>query len=164
VWNTIGEVERERLAREFVASALYLDLVILAGLAVVPAQDLPPGPEVAAIMLGTAAGLLAAHWLAFRLAAQVTADGSWTVHASREAAAQVAGGLLVVVLAATPFLLLEKPASLRWSLLALGALPALAGLAIGRFRGRTWPHSVVAGVVALAAAGLVVMVKIAGGH
>jgi hypothetical protein len=164
VWSTIGEVERERLAREFVASALYLDLVILAGLAVIPAHHLPPGPEVAMIMLGTAVGLLAAHWLAFRLAVQVTADGSWSVHSSREAVAQLAGGLLVVVLAATPFILLEKPASLRFSLVALAALPAAAGLAIGRFRGRSWRRSVVTGVAAVLAAGLVVMLKIAGGH
>jgi hypothetical protein len=164
VWSTISEYERERLTREFVASALYLDLVMLAGLAAVPTDHLPSGTEVAVIMLGGAVGLLAAHWLAFRLAVQVTADGAWSVHASREAVAQLAGGLLVVLLGAVPFLLLPESLAIRWSLLALAALPAAAGLAIGRFRGRSWRLSVVAGVVALLASGLVVMLKIAAGH
>jgi hypothetical protein len=160
----MSKAERDQLAREFVASALYLDLVLLAGLAVAPVAHLPPGPEIAVLMLGTAVGLLAAHWLAFRLAVQVTADGSWTAHASREAAAQLAGGLLVAILAAVPFLLLPEPAAQRCSLFELAAVPAGAGLAIGRLRGRSWRGSVLAAAVTLVAAGLVVIVKVSTGH
>jgi hypothetical protein len=151
-------------AREFVACALYVDLVILAGLAVVPVTHLPAGPEVAAVILGSAAGLLAAHWLSFRLAVQATTDGTWHA-ADREAfVAQLAGGLCVALAGAAPFLLLSEPVAVRAAVLLLAAPPAAAGLVIGRLRGRSWPISLGMALVALAAAVAVVVLKARAGH
>jgi hypothetical protein len=159
-----AHAHRRRLVRELVASALYVDLVLLAGLVVVPADQLPTGRVVAPLVLGTAAGLLAAHWLAFRLAVQVTTAGTWHKAASQEAAAQLAGGLGVAALAALPFLVLPVDLALRGALLALAAPPAAAGLAIGRLRGRSWALSAVVAAVALLAAAVVVALKIGGAH
>jgi hypothetical protein len=158
------ERHRRQLARELVASALYVDLVLLAGLVVVPADELPTGRVVAPLVLGTVTGLLAAHWLAFRLAVQVTTAGTWHRAASQEAAAQLAGGLGVAALAALPFLVLPPQAALRGSLLALLAPPAVAGLAIGRLRGHSWALSAAVAVLVLLAAAVVVAVKIGSGH
>jgi hypothetical protein len=153
-----------RLAREFLASALYLDLVLLAGLAVVPAESVPPGIEVALIMLGASAGLLGAHWLAFRLAVQLTTDGRWHDSARQEVLAQLAGGLAVVGFGALPFLLLTGRTALNCSLLALAALPGTAGLVIGRLRGRSWFVSEAMALGALTVTAAVVFLKIGTGH
>ena len=105
---------RRALARELLASALYVALVLLAALIAVPADRLPPDADMVWLMLGTAIGLLLAHWLAFRLAARITAeDGGWTPSAAQEAAAQLMGGLAVAVLAAAPFLVLDGTAARR---------------------------------------------------
>jgi len=151
-------------AREFVACALYLDVVLLGGLAVVPSTHLPAGPTVAAVILGSAAGLLAAHWLSFRLAVQATTDGTWHA-ADREAfVAQLAGGLGVALAGAAPFLVLSGPAAVRAAVLVLAAPPAAAGLVIGRLRGHSWPVSLGMALVALAAAVAVVALKARTGH
>lgn len=143
---------------------MYLDLVFLAGLVVVPTAQLPSGIDAAAVLLGAAFGLLAAHWLAFRLAVQVTTAGRWHRLASQELAAQLAGGLGVAALAALPFLILTGPAALRASVIALALPPAAAGMVIGRLRGHSWPESAGMGAVALAAAVAVVIIKIGSGH
>jgi len=164
VAHTHTHQHRQQLARELVASALYVDLVLLAGLVVVPSDQLPHGRVVVPVVLGTAIGLLAAHWLAFRLAVQVTTAGTWHRAASQEAAAQLAGGLSVAVLAALPFLLLPPEQALRVALLLLVVPPAAIGLAIGRLRGHTWALSAVVALVALLAEAVVVAVKIGGAH
>lgn len=155
---------RRRVARELVANALYLDMVFLAGLVVFPADELPTGLEAVAIILGAAAGLLAAHWLSFRLAVQVTTEGNWHEAASQEVAAQLVGGLGVAVLTALPFVLLDGLAAMRASLIVLTIPPAVAGVAIGRMRRRSWPVSIAVGLATLLAVGVVVAIKIGGHH
>lgn len=61
------------LAREYLASALYLALVLLTALVALPAARLPEDGALVATLIGTALGLMLAHWLAFRMAAHLTA-------------------------------------------------------------------------------------------
>jgi len=162
--HTHTHAHRRQLARELVASALYVDLVLLAGLVVVPADQLPHGRVVVPVVLGTAIGLLAAHWVAFRLAVQVTTAGNWHEAASQEAAAQLVGGLGVAILAALPFVWLAPDQALRVAMLVLVAPSAAVGVAIGRLRGHSWLRSTGVAVVVLLVDAVVVAVKIGGAH
>ena len=156
---------RRVLAREALASALYVALVLLAALLAVPSDRLPSDAVMVRLILGTAIGLLLAHWLAFRLAARMTAeDGGWTPSAAQEATAQLSGGMVVAVLAAIPFLLLEGVSARVVSLAVLAALPALAGGLIARLRGRSWLFAVTASALVLILAAGVVTAKNLLGH
>lgn len=153
------------LGRELLASALYVALVLLAALIAVPADRLPPDADMVWLILGTAVGLLLAHWLAFRLAARITTEaGSWTPSAAQEAGAQLVGGLAVAMLAAVPFLVLDGTAARVGSLLILAALPAVAGCLIARLRGRSWLFALTAGGLVLVLAVGVVALKNTLGH
>lgn len=157
--------EARLVAREFSAAALYMALVLLAALVAVPTERLPPDEAVAGLLLGSAVGLMLAHWLSFRLAAHLTMEGGFaTQSAAREAGAQIGGGVAVAMVAALPFLLLDGRSALTSSLVLLAALPALAGLSIARLRGRSWLSSLITGAVVLTVAILVVLVKAALGH
>jgi len=156
---------RRLLARELLASALYVDLVLLAALVAVPSNRLPADRVLAAIILGTSLGLLLAHWYAFRLAAHLTTEqGHWTPSAAQEATAQLAGGLGVALLGAAPFVLLDGSTALTAALLLLAALPAVVGFLIARLRGRGRGAALVSGLAVLAVALAVVAVKNALGH
>ena len=161
---TEQDAHRRVLAREVLASALYVALVLLAALLAVPSDRLPPDAEMVWLILGTAVGLLLAHWLAFRLAARITTEGDWTPSAAQEAAAQLAGGLAIAVLAAAPFLALDGTSARVASLAALAALPALAGCLIARLRGRTWLFALTAGALVLVLAAGIVAAKNTLGH
>jgi hypothetical protein len=163
--DAVGGAHERVVAREFFAAALYMALVLLAALVTVPQERLPDDSTLVATLVGTAVGLVLAHWLAFRLAAHLTADGGfWMASAAREAGAQVLGGLTVALVAAAPFLVLEGSEALQFSLILLAALPAVTGLAIARLRGLAWVRSVVTAAVVLGLAVLVVVVKSALGH
>lgn len=160
-----GEDEGRLVAREFFAAALYMALVLLAVLVAVPSERVPSDESVVALLIGSAIGLMLAHWLAFRLAAHLTEEGGFAAQsAAREAAAQIGGGLAVATLAAIPFLLLDGQAALTGALVVLAALPAMTGLAIARLRGRSWLSSLVAAAVVLVLAVVIVLVKEALGH
>lgn len=159
--DTVHASPDRLLAREFLASALYLDIVLLAGLVVIPDEDLPSPRDTVLYMVGTALGLLVAHWFAFNLAAHVTAEeGSWDRQARREAIAQLLGGLSAALLASLPFLLFEPGPAQTASLWVLGTLPAIVGFVIGRVRKRSMLASLVYGLIALVLAYLVVTLKI----
>jgi hypothetical protein len=130
-----------------------------------PSSRFPDDAEVVRLIFGTAAGLLAAHWLAFRLAARITtSEGAWSATAAQEAAAQVAGGLVVAVFASLPYLLFEGRTAKGVMLVLLAALPAVAGAAATRMGGRSWARAVTAGVLALLVASTIVAVKVSVGH
>ena len=153
------------LAREALASALYLALVLLTSLVAVPRGSLPSDPVMVQLIFGAGLGLLVMHWFAFRLAAHITAeDGTWTATASQEAAAQLLGGLAVATLAALPYLLLDGRTAWLSDLLLLSALPAVAGAWIARLRGRSWGFAVLGGVGAFVVACAVVVLKSALSH
>lgn len=161
----VADEETRLAAREFFAAALYMALVLLAVLVAVPTESLPPDEAVVGLLIGSAIGLTLAHWFAFRLAAHLTEEGGFAAQsAAREAAAQVAGGVGVAVLAAVPFLLLAGEAALTGALVVLAAMPALTGLAIARLRGRSWLPSLAAAAVVLLLAVVVVLVKEGLGH
>jgi hypothetical protein len=156
---------RRALAREFFASALYVALVLLAALVAMPRTRLPSDHAVVATLFGTALGLILAHFVAFRFAAHFTAEtGRAETPIIQEAAAGMAGGLLVAVVAAIPYFVFEGDDALLGSLLALATLPAIMGGAIARLRGRSWTQSLVAACLALLAAMVVVYIKDFLGH
>jgi hypothetical protein len=160
-----GLDHRRTLAREFFASALYLAIVLLAALVALPRARMPADTSVVATMLGTAVGLIAAHFVAFRLAAHLTSEeGLAPAPVLHEAGAGFAGGLLVAVLAALPFVILDGQDALLASLIALAILPALMGLAIARLRGRSWATSMLAAGIVLGIAMSLVALKTALGH
>jgi hypothetical protein len=153
------------LAREAVASALYLALVLFAAMVVTPDDRFPGDAEAVRLLLGTAVGLVAAHWLAFRLAARLTdVHGAWTPTAAQEAGAQVLGALAVAAMASVPFLVLDGLPAQRASLVVLAALPAVAGVLIGRLNGRSWASALMTASLALVVAAVVVTVKTAVSH
>ena len=156
---------RRALAREFFASALYVALVLLAALVALPRDRLPTDHAVVATLVGTALGLVLAHFVAFRLAAHFTAESGWAdAPLIQEAGAGLAGGIVVALIAGVPYLLLDGDDALLGSLLALATLPAIMGAAIARLRGRSWARSLVAAGLALAVAMVVVYVKDLLGH
>jgi hypothetical protein len=159
------ESHHRLLARELLASALYVALVLLAALVAVPVEQLPDDAWLMSLVLGTALGLILAHWFAFRLAAPLTAeDGSWSPTAAQEAGAQLAGGMSVAVLAVLPFVVFDGVTAYRMAEVLLVALPALTGGLIERIRGRSWRRAVLTGVVVLGLAVAVVVVKNLLGH
>jgi hypothetical protein len=158
------DVGRRTAAREFFAAALYMALVQWAALVAVPTERIPDSGTVVALLLGTAVGLVLAHWLAFRLAAHLTEGGFAAASAAREAGSQVAGGLSVGVIAALPFVFVDAETAIQIAVVILAALPALTGMAIARLRDRSWGASVVFGGAVLIAALAVVAVKAAAGH
>src|SRR5665648_468396 len=84
--------ERTALVREFLASGLYLALILWATSMVLPDDDLPSDYVIITEIFGITVGLLLAHWLAFRLAAQLAEHGVWKPMLAKEAIAQLAGG------------------------------------------------------------------------
>jgi hypothetical protein len=164
--QTSGIASRVPVVREFVTAALYVAIVLLALLAALPRDRiLVEGSAIGGLLVGSAVGLVVAHWLAFRLAVHLTSPDRVSAHdATAEAAAQIAGGLAVGLIAAAPFVLTEPEPALLLSLLLLAALPALAGAAIARLRGRSWVTAAITAVVVLAMTAIVVGVKNALGH
>ena len=162
--NDEASVHRRALAREFFASALYVALVLLAALVALPRDRLPTDHAVLATLFGTALGLVLAHFVAFRFAAHFTAEaGRADTPLSQEAAAGLAGGLVVAVIASIPYVLFSGDDALLGSLVALATLPAIMGGAIARLRGRSLTESLVAAGLALVAM-VVVYVKDFLGH
>lgn len=159
------DLESRVAFREFVASALYMALVLMAVLIALPEDRLPTGWALLSVLVGTAVGLTLAHWVAFRLAAQLAEEtGVSPASAAREAGAQVAGGALAAVVASVPLLLLDGSAAVTGAFIVLAAMVALAGADVGRLRGWSWPHSILAGLAVLVVALAVVVVKSALGH
>ncbi len=140
-------------------------LVLLAALTALPDDRIPESWGVLALLVGTAVGLMLAHWVAFRLATQLAEDtGVSPESAAREAGAQVAGGVLAALIAGLPLLFLQGQAGVVASQALLSGLLAITGLRIGRLRGWSWPRSIVTAAIVLAVALAVVGVKAALGH
>lgn len=160
------DIEGKLAYREFVSAALYMTLVLMAVLIALPNDRVPESWGVLTLLLGTAVGLMLAHWIAFRWAAHLAEDtGISPASAAREAGAQVGGGVAAAVVAGVPLLVLDGDAAITASLVLLSGVLGLTGLRIGRLRGWSWPTSIVAAVVVLAVALAVVGVKAAlGGH
>lgn len=163
--STTVETHGRILAREFFAAALYMALVLLAALVALPVERLPDDHALVLTLLGTAVGLVLAHWLAFRLAAHLTEEGGvWAGSAAQEAGAQIAGGVVVALVASAPFVVLDGAEALRIALLLLAAMPAATGMAIARLRGRSWLTTAIAAGLVFVVAVAIVEIKAAVGH
>jgi hypothetical protein len=163
--TTTADTHGRILAREFLAAALYMALVLLAALVALPLEQLPDDDVLVLTLLGTAIGLVLAHWLAFRLAAHLTEQGGvWAGSAAQEAGAQIAGGVAVALVASAPFVVLDGAEALRVALLLLAAMPAATGMAIARLRGRSWLTTAIASGLVFVMAVAIVEIKAAVGH
>ena len=143
---------RSELFREFLASALYVSLVIFGGLAVVPEAWLPTDRDVVLAILATTVGLLLPHWVSFTLASEVVSEGArfWTLHSAEEGLSQLAGGAATASMASVAFLLFDGDQARDAALFLLALVPASAGLSLGRQRGRSWAFSAAVASVVLA--------------
>lgn len=140
--------------------ALYLGLSLLAVLLAIPAS----GEASVEILIITAIGLLIAHLLAFAVSSRLVTQGRLDAHARGIAAAQVLGGLAVVVLVSVPVLLFDAPTGVRVAEFVLLAFVAAVGyLAARQAEVSRTRAAVYAGVVILLAL-LVVVVKGVAGH
>ena len=127
--------ERTEVLRDGVEMALYIALSLLAVMVALPtALEQTETVEVAVILIVTAIGLLAAHWLAFRVSARLTSGGMLSQQELTVLAAQLAGGATVVAVAVVPILLLEPPNGLFVAQIAL--LAVIAGVAYLAARAR----------------------------
>src|SRR5262245_53154262 len=90
------ETNELELVREGVAMALYVSLSLLAVMAALPREVHATGPVVLAIGVAlTALGLIAAHWLAFRLSTRLTYGELFRAEHAAVLSAQVAAAALV---------------------------------------------------------------------
>jgi hypothetical protein len=135
-------------------------VVLLAALVAPPKARLPGDATVVATLIGTALALVVAHFVAFRLAADLTSEsGVAPPPILKEARAGLAGGLSVAALSGQPYALSAGQDALLMTLIALATLPALTGLAIARLRGRSWGTSLLAAGAAPLIALPVVLLK-----
>lgn len=106
--DTDGESHalREHLEREAYTMALYISIVLLAGLAALSDHEQPGGLNVIALVWGTTIGLALTHWFAFHLAARLTAGGSKRREDVEIAVAQMCGAAAIAALVTVPLLLL----------------------------------------------------------
>ena len=120
--------EQTEVLRDGVEMALYIALSLLAVMVALPsALERTETVEVALTLIVTAIGLLAAHWLAFRVSARLTTGGLLSQAELSILAAQLVGGAAVVAIAVVPILVLEPPKGLFVAQLAL--LAVIAGVA-----------------------------------
>ena len=94
--------ESRELKRHAVEMALYIALSLLAVMVALPSElERTETVEVALTLIVTAIGLLAAHWLAFRVSTRLASGGILNPQELSILAAQLAGGAVVVAIAVT---------------------------------------------------------------
>lgn len=150
---------------EGLTMALYISLSLLAVVIAMPtASSSTTAGDVASAILLTAAGLVLAHLVAFRLSARMVHGGQLPPEAPEIIVAQVIGGLAVAVIAAVPVLVLGAPYGGLVTEGAMLGIVALAGYSVARQAGlsRTRRLTYVAGVVLVTLA--ILAVKAAAGH
>ena len=150
---------RQERVREGLTLALYISLSQLAVMVALPATGNP-----AAVITLTSLGLILAHQLAFRLSSRLVEQGRVSAANLELLGAQLAGGLVVTVVAVVPVLLLPAPYGVPVAELLLLAFVAVVGYAAARTvpLGRVRALAYVTGVVAATLA--VLWVKNLGPH
>ena len=119
---------RFEAAREAITMALYQSLSLLAVLLATPSPDAEDANvKVAATVFLTGLGLLAAHHVAFRLSSRLVNQGIVTDESVRLLAAQLKGGLPIVIGAAIPPLVLGAELGTTVSEVLLLGLVVLVG-------------------------------------
>ncbi len=163
----MGEVAPEsdrEIIREGTTMALYISLSLLAVIAAVPNTVRDTRLEVAITMFLTAAGLLAAHVLAFTISSRLVNGASMAEEGRRLLTAQVVAGLIVVLLATIPTLVFPPAYSTYVASTLLVALVAVVGFRAARRSGASLGRALVYVAVVLALAVAVLALKSATGH
>jgi hypothetical protein len=164
--DAVVEAEHDReLIREAVAMALYVSISLLAVLVALPSEIEGAGRVSIAIGIAvTALGLMAAHWLAFRLSTRLTYGELARAEHGAVFTVQVVAAATVVGAAAIPVLLFGPTTGLVVAqLVLLGIVAVVAYLAarpgdVGRTR------ALIDAFLVVAAAGIVVGIKNLVGH
>jgi hypothetical protein len=157
---------RAEIFREAITMVLYVSVVEIAELAALPESHLargnvsgPVGAQLLAIVWGTAVGLAAAHWFAFRLAAPAFRGERPTRQDTYIGLAQVGGAMFVAVVSSLPVLALSDVRAQEFT----GDVPALLigiiGYLIARHTGRSRIASLFYGLTVLALGVVVAIVK-----
>ena len=145
------------LLREAVTMSLYITLSLLAVLLAVPTSSESSDPTLALTVGLTALGLLLAHQIAFRISTRLVSRGRFDPWNDRLLQAQLAGGLVAVVVAVLPILIFPSNELLA-SELALLAFVCFVGYVAARAVpvSRLRAAAYVVGVIVVVAALLVV--------
>lgn len=155
--------ERE-VFREGTTMALYISLSLLAVIAVSPDNGRDTRVEVATTMFVTAAGLLAAHVLAFTISSRLVNGTSLGPEARRVLWAQIVAGLLVVLLATIPTLIFDPAYSLHLASGLLVLLVAVVGFRAAVHSGASTARALGYVAIILMLAMAVLAIKTLTGH
>ena len=147
------------LRREAYTMALYVAICLLAALTAIPEPGADGEHHTFELIWGTTVGLAVAHWFAFRVSARLVAEGALRREDAETAAAQLTGAAAVALLATVPVLVLPTSVELDVVRLVLAAFVALVGYAVARSGGTSQLRSMVYGLVILAVALVVALVK-----
>ena len=113
----------------------YVSIVLLAELAALPAEHLPRGWALVALIWGTTLGLAVAHWFAFTLASTALTGGSVERQDLEVGLAGVGGALAVAVAATVPELVLAANDAVRTMLFVPAAFIGIGGWVVARAAG-----------------------------
>lgn len=153
------------LRREGATMALYVSVVLLAELAALPAEHLPKGWGIVALIWGTTLGLAIAHWFAFTLASSAIADGRLQRQDLEVGVAGALGAIAVAVAATVPEVLLSRGEAVRAMLFVPAAFIGLGGWVVARGGGRSPARAFVWALGFVAVGVLVAGLKVAlSGH
>ena len=162
--DAFDEITRRELSREAVTMVLYVSITLLAARVAIPRDDVPGTLHTAALIWGGAAGLALAHWLAFDVGARLFE----TAHLDRlhrlGGPVSLAAALAVAAVTSIPILIAPDDIASELAISVLAFILAAAGFAVGRRSGAGLLRAVAGGVILLAVAGLVVVIKIVVDH
>lgn len=157
-----GAVE---LRKEAYTMALYVAICLLAALSAVSEHAGSGHVDTFKILWGTTVGLAVAHWFAFRVSARLVASGTVRRHDAEAAVAQLAGAVVVALLATIPVLFLPTSVEFDVARLVLACFIALIGYAVARSSGATQGRALVYAASILVIATVVAIVKnVLAGH
>jgi hypothetical protein len=163
-----GQSQRDpelELFREAVAMALYVSLSLLAVMAALPSEVHATGTVVLALGVAlTALGLIAAHWLAFRLSTRLTYGELVRAEHVAVLSAQVVAAAFVVGVATVPILIFGVETGLIIGQLLLLGLVAVVAYFAARPGAVGRPRALGFALLVVAAAGIVVGIKNLVGH
>jgi hypothetical protein len=164
---TTRSPEHAEIVREAVTMMLYVSVVEIAELAALPESHVsghatgPVGAQLLAIIWGTAVGLAATHWFAFRLAGRAFRGDRVTGLDTQVGLAQIGAAMFVAAVSSVPVLFFGDVREQEFTGLAPAVLIGIIGYLIARETGKNRLAAAVYGVTALGLGVLVATVKFA---
>ncbi len=143
---------------------LYVCVVLLAGIAAVPAEEWDGRLEVVGLVWGSALGLAAAHWFAFHASAQLYAGGVLHRADLVRAAAEAAAALAVALLATVPLLVTDTERATEATLVTLTGVVTYVGYSSSRHGGMSRRTATGRAILTMAVGVLVAAAKTLIGH